>query len=116
MRYDFVPIRSVANDEHLLLLESVHDEIVENHASVVAADRVERTPDGELRDIVGDEPVDLRDGVGSFDQNFAHVGDVEEPCPRTHRFVLGLDAFVLHGHEPAGKGDQPRAQRTMLIG
>ena len=50
-----------------------------------------------------------------LDLELAHVRDVEDAGVLAHGSVLGDNAFVLHGHLPAGEGHETRAERDMAL-
>jgi hypothetical protein len=44
-----------------------------------------------------------------------HVRKIEDARPFAHRRVLFEDTGVLHGHLEAAEGDQPAAERDVLV-
>ena len=83
---------------------SAHD-----HAVVGSADRQPRW--------IADQRVGERvAGARAADPDLAHVRQVEQADPLADGPMLLEDARrVLDGHLPAGKVDQPRAQRAMPL-
>ncbi len=78
-------------------LQPVGEEVVE-HAPVLAAQhRVLGAPDRELRDVVGEQPLQQRLRAGARGFDLAHVRDVEHADVLAHRHVLLADALVLDG-------------------
>src|SRR5207237_9756214 len=83
------------------------DYVVEDRAIVPQEGRVPRAA-RRRRDVVRAEEVDERVGLAAFDENLAHVADVEEADRLSDREVLLHDARVLEGHLPTGELDEPR--------
>jgi hypothetical protein len=95
--------------------EAIGEEVVEHAAVVAAEDRVLRAAVGELRDVVGQDALEERLGVGPVRLHLAHVRDVEQARARAHGHVLGANALVLHRHLPAGERHEPRAECRVAI-
>ena len=95
-------------------MQPIDDQVIDHAALFVQHQRVLPLPDGEFRDIVGEEVVEECPGVRAADEKFAHVGDIENPGGFADSFVFLDDAGVLHGHIPAAEIDEPRAQ--FLVG
>ena len=63
--------------------------------------------------VVAGDALDRGQSILAGNLDFAHVADVEETGPRSHRHVLGGDARVLDGHLPAAEGNHPRVGRAV---
>ena len=95
--------------------EPVGEEVVEHAAVVLAEHGVLGAAVGELGDVVGEDPLQERLGVGPARLDLAHVRDVEDAGALAHRLVLGPDALVLHRHLPARERHEPRAGRDVAV-
>ena len=109
-------VRRVGNDEEAGLAEAVDDEVVEDAAVGCGDHRVLGASVLE-RGRIGDERVgECLAGLGPFDEELAHVRQVEQACPFADRAVLLEDPAVLDRHEPAAELDQPRAKLCVPVG
>ena len=52
----------------------------------------------ESIDIIGSDPLKKGARTRSFDDEFAHVGNVKDPGLFTNSEMLGLEPFILNGH------------------
>ena len=97
------------------MLELVAEEVVEDAAVLLGQDGILRPVLGDLRDVVGQDPLQERLGAGPGRLDLPHVADVEDPGPLPHGHVLLADARVLDGHLPAGERDELRTRRDMPV-
>src|SRR6266545_3756591 len=102
----------IAHDEEPVRREARHDDIVENRPVVPQQVRVPR-PSRRRREGVRAEPVErLVRGI-AFDEELAHVADVEQPDGLSDGEVLVHDPGVEQGHLPSAELDEPRAGLPM---
>ena len=66
--------------------------------------------DGQFPKIVGEQPIEERQGLGSLEPDLAHVADIEDSGRAAHRMVLLDDRGVLDGHFPASELDELAAE------
>ena len=94
-------VAGIGDDEVALLAQPIDDQVVEDAAVRRDDHRVVGTPDGEGRRVrderVGQGVARLR----AFDEQLAHVRQVEQAGPLADGAVLFEDAAVLDRHEPA---------------
>ncbi len=102
-------VGGVGDGEETLRLDAVGEEVIQ-HAPVLAAEHaVLRPTHGDLGDVVGEQSLQQRLGVGAGGLDLAHVRDVEDPALPAHRKVLLAHAGVLHGHLPTREVNELRA-------
>ena len=108
-------VRRVRDGDVALRREAVRQEVVEDAAVLAAQDRIDRAPDGQGGDIVGDQPLQqvARLRAGALD--LAHVRDVEYARRRADGEVLLADASVLDGHLPTGERDHPGRRGDVTV-
>jgi len=94
-------------DEQAARGEAVDDDVVDDPAALVAERGVLRLAVLALRQIVGDQPLRGLQRAGAFEDDLAHVADVEDAGALAHGEVLLDQALVLHGHVEPGKLDHP---------
>src|SRR5690606_5878815 len=90
-------------------------EVVEDRAALVARDRVQRAAVREAAEVVRDQPIDGRDGIGTGHLELAHVRDVEQTRAGAHGLVLDADPGVLDRHVVAGEGHELRAEAPVFL-
>ena len=100
-----VETAGIDDEEPLVVIEPVGDEVVDDAAFFVEEERVLALTGVEGGGVVGEEGVEPCGGVGAGDEEFAHVGDVEDAAGGADGEVLSGDACVLDGHIPACEGD-----------
>jgi hypothetical protein len=108
-------VGGVGHREIAVRAEVVGEEVVENAAVLAAQHRVLGAARGDLRDVVGQDPLQERLGLGPARLNLAHVADVEHPDGGPDGHMLGLDALVLDGHLPAGEVDQLGSSGNVVV-
>jgi len=86
--------------------KTVDEEIIDNAAILVAHRRVLHLLDGQLADVIDGDLLQKGLGVGTLDDEFAHMGDIEEADGGADAAVFIDDAAVLDGHIIAGELDQ----------
>ena len=99
-------VGGVGDGEVAVLLELVAEEVVEDASVLLGEDGVLRAVLGDLRHVVGEDPLQERLGAGAGGLDLAHVRDVEDPRVLAHREMLLADARVLDRHLPAGERDE----------
>jgi hypothetical protein len=110
-----VDVRRVYCEHEPVVVQAVERQVVHDAALRIAEERVLDLADGEDRCVVGGEPLDDRERVGSGDLELAHVADVEESHGAAHRPVLLDDPGVLHGHLPTAEGNHLRARLAVDV-
>ena len=108
-------VRGVGDGEVALVVEPVGEQVVQHAAVLAAEDRVLGAADGELRHVVGQQPLEEGLGVRPARLDLAHVGDVEDAGVGAHRHVLLADPLVLHRHLPAGERHDARPGRLVAV-
>ena len=88
-------VGGVGDRQVALVAEPVGEEVVEDAAVLAAEDRVLGAADLELRDVVGEQPLQQLERPRPHGLDLAHVRDVEDPAAGAHREVLGAHALVL---------------------
>ena len=106
-------VRGVRNHEHLVVGHPVDDQVVDDPAGVVGAQRVLGLARRDLVQIVGEGAVDELRSSRSGDGRLAEVTDVEYPDRLTHGSVLGDGARIGHRHVPSAECRETRAQRAV---
>ena len=107
-------VRGVGDHEVPRLTEPVGDEVVDDSAAVVQHHVVLSGPDGDLREIVGQDALQERQRTSTFYDHFPEVGEIEETDALPHGAVLGQRALVFDGHEPPCERAQARSEGPML--
>ena len=82
---------------------------------LVGQERVLRLAGADLGEIVRERRLEELGRTRPLDLELTHVGDVEHTTIGADRLVFGDDAFVLHGHLPAGERHHPRAESDMHV-
>ena len=106
-------IRRVGHRQVAVLGQAVGEEVVEDPAVLAAEHRVLGAAHGDLRDVVGEDPLEEGLGARAAGLDLAHVRDVEEPGALADGDVLLADALVLHRHLPAGERHELRSRRRV---
>ena len=105
----------VGDRQVAVLAELVGEEVVQDAPVLLGEDAVLGAVVGDLRDVVGEDPLQERLRIGAGGLDLAHVADVEDPRVAADVEVLLLDRCVLHRHLPAGEGHQLRPGRDMPV-
>ena len=108
-------VGGVCDGQEVAVGEPVGEQVVEHTAVLAAQDAVLSAALGQAADVVGQQQLEQRRGVGTLDLDLAHVRDVEHPRVSADREVLGLDALVLDRHLPARETDQLRPRGTVAL-
>ena len=107
-------VRGVRHEEHLVVADEVGDQVVDDTAGLVAAQRVLRLPGFDPPEVVGQARVDERARAGSAHGGLAEVRDVEDAHRLADRRVLLQHAAaargVFDGHLPAAEVGELRPQ------
>ena len=108
-------IGGVGDGQEALGAQPVGEQVVEHAAVVAAQHRVLRAALGDLRDVVGQDP--LQEGSASGPEvSISPMWETSNiPAARAHVHVLLADALVLHGHLPAGEGHEPGAGPLVAV-
>ena len=81
----------------------VNDEVVANAALLVQQNGIAGFAGTDAVQIAGDEPLQRILGIGTFQAQHSHVGDVEHADPFANGLVFLDEAAELNRHLPAGK-------------
>ena len=108
-------VGGVDHDEVGLVGALVDDEVIHHAAALIAHEAVPGAAGLEVGVVVGQQAVEIGQGVLAPEDQLAHVGHVEESAGRAHRHVLGDHAAVLDRQEPARKGDDFTACRHVTV-
>ena len=103
----------VRDRQEAIRVETVGEEVVDDPAVVPAQHAVLGAADAELRDVVGEDPLEEVQRAGPGRLDLTHMGHVEDARRAAYREVLLDHAGVLHRHLPAGEVDQASAGRAM---
>ena len=111
-----VDVGSVHHQEEVLGGELAIDEQVVHHAAFrIAHHPVEDLPGFEATDLVGEDPVDELLSLRAFDEDLAHMGDIEHADLLADGVVLHGDGVVLDGHHEAREGAHLGLQRHVPV-
>ena len=100
-----VNLRSVHDEQPLVVADAVDDEVVNHAAALVEHQRVLPAADGEFLDVIGEHPVQPRGGTVAAREKLPHVRNIEDAQRSADGMMFGDDACVLHGHVPTAKAD-----------
>jgi len=107
--------RPGVHDQHeRLIVEPVHDEIVEHAAVLPAHHPIAASPRGQRGDGTRQKTIEERFRLRSGGPDFPHVTGVEYHRPRSRRFVFRQDAFVSDRHLITAELGHGGAQSDML--
>ena len=81
----------------------VNDEVVANAAALVQQNRVAGFAGTDAVQVAGDQPLQRILGIGTFEAQHSHVGNIEHADPFANGLVLLDQAAELNRHLPAGK-------------
>ena len=65
--------------------------------------------------VVGTDPLNERQGIWTFDHEFAHVADVKHARCGAHRFMFKFEAGILNRHLESCEGDHFGASRQVGV-
>jgi hypothetical protein len=108
-------VRGVRHHHVAVLAGAVDDEVVDHAAVAVEQQRVLRLAQRDRRELARERVVERLGGLGSDDDDLAHVRQVEQARVLAHGVVLGEVARVPHGHLPAGEVGEARAGRAVHL-
>ena len=111
----FIGPRSVHDEQKFLVAGAVDDEIIDNSCSFVKEKRVLTRADRELVDVVGKYEIQPLARAAAFDDELAHVRNVEDADIVPHCLMFLDDAGVLHRHKPASEWNDLRAEPQVLL-
>ncbi len=116
VRHILVMGSSIHHHHVTVFAQMVHDEIVDNAAIFIEHGAVTHAADGEVREIVGQEMVQALQRAFPFENDFAHVGHVENPGFGADSHMFRQDALViLHRHQIAAERYHLSLERHMLV-
>lgn len=101
----FLGIGGIDAEEGFLGVEGVDDEVVDAASGGIAHGGVFCFGEKGLGEVVGEEGVEEGVGLGSGDEEFSHMGDIEEAYCVADGEVFFDDTGVLDGHFPAAEFD-----------
>ena len=96
-------------------VQAVGEQVIQYPTVLAAQHAVLRPVDRDLRDVVGEQPLQQLERPGTRGFDLAHVRHVEDPARFAHRHVLLTDAYILDGHLPAGELHQLRARGDVIV-
>ena len=108
-------VRRIHDEEVAAALDPVDDQIVDDAALLVREQRVLRTTDLDLLDVVREERLEQLPCRRALDLELAHVRDVEDAAVLADCPVLGDHSLVLDRHLPAREGHHSGAQRDVAL-
>ena len=108
-------VGGVGHQEDLVGTDVVGDQVVDDAARVVAAQRVLRLTRLNAIEVVGERGVDELRGAGPANQCLAQVTDIEQAHGVAGSGVLGDGAGVRHRHQPSAELGELRAQFAMTV-
>ena len=111
----FVRAGGVHDEQKFLFFDTINDQIIDDSAALVQQKSVLPGADIELVDVVCEHGVEPFARAASFDDQLAHVRNVENPDIVSHGLMLLDDARVLHGHEPSRERHNFRAKPHVLV-
>ena len=111
----FLNVGGIDDEEVVVVLHLVDEQVVDRSAVFVAHHAVEDFAIGGVLDVVGEDVVHVAFRVGTADDDFAHVADVEHTAVVAHGQVLVGDVGVLNGHVVAGKGSHEGSQGQVFV-
>ena len=95
--------------------QPIRDQVVDDPTRVVRQQRVLGLAVGEPREVVREQALQQLGLPRALDVELPHVRDVKDATVAAHGKVLGDHALVLHGHLPAGEGNQACTERDMAV-
>jgi hypothetical protein len=98
-----------------MFFDAIDDQIIDDAAALVQQKRVLPGADIEFVDVVGQHRVEPCARVASFDDQLAHVRNVENADVVSHSLMLLDDARVLDRHEPSRERNNFRAKPNVLV-
>jgi hypothetical protein len=102
--------------QHVVLLEPVHQQVVDHAPVLEAHRRVLGLTHLHARGIVDGNALNEVQCAVTVNPELAHVGDVEQPGSLTDGPVLGGDPRgILHRHLEAGERDELGVQTHVLV-
>ncbi len=108
-------VGGIGHQEDLVRPDVVGDQIVDDTAGLVAAQRVLGLARLDAIEVVGECGVDEPRGAGPANQRLAQVADVEQTDGIAGRGVLGDGAGIRHRHQPAAELGETRAQLAVAV-
>ena len=116
VRAILLDVRGVDHHEVFIIGQPVDDHIVDDRSALVRQEAIARLADGEAGDIARDQPVNGGAGTRAGEEEFAHVGEIEQARVLPDRAMLGDDAGrVLDRHFVAGEVDHLPASADVLV-
>ena len=111
-----VVVGSIDNQQVAVLTQTVGNQVIHNAALVVAHRAVADLAVLHVAEIVGQQHLDVVQGVRSGEDDFAHVGDIEQSrlFSDSHVFCDNTGT-VLNRQQVAGKGDDLAAQGNVTV-
>ena len=110
----FVDLRGIHDQQITLLLDTIHDQVVDHAALFVEQKGVLAFADGKPFEIIGQHAVQPFRRRRPGNEELPHVRDVEDAELAPNRLVLVKDAGVLDGHRPAPEADHLSAKRHVF--
>jgi hypothetical protein len=111
----FIRAGRVYDEQILLLVDAIHNQVVNDPAAFVEQKRVLTDADVELVDVIGQHPVEPIASNGAVHNELSHVRNVEDADIVADCQMLLHDARVLHRHQPAGEWNHLRTKPHVLV-
>ena len=108
-------VGGVGHQKDFVGADVVSDQVIDDAARFVAAQRVLRFSRLDAVQVVGQRGVDELRGAGPADQRLAQVTDIEQANSGAGCGVLGDGAGIRHRHQPAAELGEARAQRAVTV-
>jgi hypothetical protein len=100
---DLVVVGRVRDQEPALAGEAVDEQVLLDAAALVQQVVVLGAADVDLAEVVGQQTLQRPERRGAHDVDLAEVAEVEQADALAYRAMLGQDAPVLDGHQPAAE-------------
>ena len=84
-------VGSVHHQHIALFIQAVNDEVIHKAAIFIAQRAVANLADTQIAHIIGDQVLNIHQGIRTGEHNFPHVGYVKESAGGAHRHMLGDD-------------------------
>ncbi len=99
-------VRGVRDGQVAIVGQAIREEIVQDSPVLAAEHRVLGAAYVDRGNVVREQALEEVGRSRARGLDLAHMRDVEDSAPGSHRQVLGTDPFVLNGHLPAGERHQ----------
>ena len=108
-------VGGVGHQEDLVGPNVVRDQVIDDSARFIAAQRILRLARLDAVQVVGERGVDEIRGARSANQRLAQVADVEQADGVAGRGVLADGAGIRHRHQPAAELSEACAEFAVAV-